>query len=389
MGQHPWFTGTGGFGQNGMTDPYRSHAGNRAERSAVHEELVKSRLQMSPDRDRTLRSKAYEMENSRMGGQQFQNYWGTPFYNSWNQSFNGQDVFQTERLRNSTLDPVSAHDKLTESALQLNASTLRSEGGMTPIKGDGGCNAMLMVSEIQEGHEEAQMTADPDCQDRLVENLKACMGDLRKLESKRKNLSMRFDFCLTEMFNQIDQGQTGYLTLNNLDNYAKQSGILMNREDWAIILDRHDRDKDGFLNFAEFTEIFAPYTIEYRKTMTNRSLLQVSTFYQYTVQTKKLLKDLLFSVVTALENFESNKFKVTNGIVANSNELFDLLDANKDGYITFTEFKDTLVGLGVRMSEQSGKLLFELFDKNADEKISYGEFHAANKNSVCVDYSKE
>ncbi len=162
----------------------------------------------------------------------------------------------------------------------------------------------------------------------------------------------------------------------------------MNREDWAIILDRHDRDKDGFLNFAEFTEIFAPYTPEYRKTMTNRSLLQVSTFYQYTIQTKKLLKDLLFSVVTALETFESNKFKITNGVVANSNELFDLLDANKDGYITFHEFKATLVGLGLRMSEQSGKLLFELFDKNADEKISYGEFHAANKNSVCVDTSK-
>jgi len=70
--------------------------------------------------------------------------------------------------------------------------------------------------------------------------------------------------------------------------------------------------------------LWAPYTPEYRKTMTNRSLLQVSAFTQYTVQTKKLLKDLLFSVVTMLENFESNKFKITNGLVANSNELFDM-----------------------------------------------------------------
>jgi len=174
-----------------------------------------------------------------------------------------------------------------------------------------------------------------------------------------------------------------------LDNYAKQSGILMNREDWAVILDRHDRDKDGFLNFAEFVEIFAPYTPEYRKTMRNRSLLQVSTFYQYTIQTKKLLKDLLFSIVTALENFESNKFKITNGVVANSNQVFDLLDANKDGVVTFNEFKETVVGLGVKISENSGKLLFELFDKDADGKVSFGEFHAANKNAICVDYLKE
>jgi Ca2+-binding EF-hand superfamily protein len=395
-GGHPGMYGSmyggqfAGMGpQFGNESSYRSHAGNRGEKSAVHEELLRSRLQTSPDRDRSQMSKAWEMEASRGHGAQFDSYRGTPFYNTWNSSMGNSGVFQTERLRNSTMDPVSAHDKLTESSLQLNASTMRSEGGMSPIKGDGGVNANLVESVIQEDGAEGQKEADPDCQDRLVDNLKACLGDLRKLESKRKNLSMRFDFCLTEMFNQIDQGQTGYLTLNNLDNYAKQSGILMNREDWAIILDRHDRDKDGFLNFAEFTEIFAPYTPEYRKTMTNRSLLQVSTFYQYTVQTKKLLKDLLFSVVTALENFESNKFKITNGVVANSNELFDLLDANKDGYITFHEFKATLVGLGLRMSEQSGKLLFDLFDKNADEKISYGEFHAANKNSVCVDYSKE
>jgi len=132
-----------------------------------------------------------------------------------------------------------------------------------------------------------------------------------------------------------------------------------------------------------------PYTPEYRKNMVNRSLIDIKKFNSYTVQTKKLLKDLLFSCVTSLENFEGAKFKVTCGVVANSNELFDLLDDNKDGFITFNEFRTVLADNQVKMSENLGKLLFQLFDKDADEKISYGEFHTPNKNFVCVDSIKE
>lgn len=170
--------------------------------------------------------------------------------------------------------------------------------------------------------------------------------------------------------------------MNNFDEYAKKSGIMMNREDWAVIIDRFDRDKDNCLNFVEFTEIFAPYTPEYRKTMVGRSKTEVSTFYQYTIQTKKLLKDLLFSVVTMLENFESNKYCITNGLVANSNEIFDLLDVKKDGFVTLQEFKEFFSESGIKMNDQISKLLFESFDKDADGRISFGEFHTPNKRTA-------
>jgi len=96
----------------------------------------------------------------------------------------------------------------------------------------------LVESQIQETGQDTQ--ADPECRNRLVSNLNNVLKDMKKLENKRKNLSMRFDFCLTEIFNQIDVGSTGYVTLNNLNSYSVQSGILMNRGDWAVILDRYD-----------------------------------------------------------------------------------------------------------------------------------------------------
>lgn len=61
-----------------FADPYRQVSGNRVERSAVHEEIVKNRLQMSPSRETTLRTKAAEVDASRVGRPH-----NDANYNSW------------------------------------------------------------------------------------------------------------------------------------------------------------------------------------------------------------------------------------------------------------------------------------------------------------------
>jgi len=354
-------------------DPYRQVSGNRVDRSAVHEEMVKSRLQMSPDRETTLRTRAAEVDASKSRRPYFDQFGGSFVgqQNSLHRSFGSPDVWQCDNLRRSTLQPITNEEKLNESQVAL--SPTKFTGTLETTNTNALEKSELMTDAKQ---------ADPECRGRFFTNVKAILSDFRKLEAKRKNLAMRFDFCLTEIFNQIDTSNTGYMTLNNFDEYAKKSGILMNREDWAVVVDRFDRDKDNCLNFAEFTQIFAPYTPEYRKTMTNRSQTQVSTFYQYTIQTKKLLKDLLFSVVQMLENFEAMKYGITNGLVANSNELFDELDSKKDGFVTQTEFKDYFAENGVKMSAHLAALLFESFDKDADGRISFGEFHTPNKRAA-------
>jgi len=197
---------------------------------------------MSPEREKTLRSRASEMEASRMRRPYYDHNYQHSFANSYHRSFGSPDVFAAERLRNSTMLPLTTEEKLNESQLQTDRSVLL-QSGKKAIPLESGDN--LLRSELMGDSNEIH-NADPDCKDRLFGSVRACLADFRKLESKRKNLSMRFDFCLTEIFNQIDSGKTGYLTLNNLDDWAKRSGILMNREDWALILDRYDRDKDSF-----------------------------------------------------------------------------------------------------------------------------------------------
>ena len=258
-----------------------------------------------------------------------------------------------------------------QSPTKLNHGEIRLGVDSHAISNDG-----LYQSELCDDGDDVDNTT------RLNNNLKDCVGDLVILEDKRKNLSMRFDFCLTESFSQFDVNKTGYVGLNDFDVYAKKSGIALTREDWAILIDRYDKDRDGYLSFSEFIEIFAPYTKNYRDTMTQRSTTNVEKFFDYTVQTKKLLKDLLYSCVTCEENFEHAKYKVTKGIVAVSNELFDLLDTDKDGYVSVSEFGDYLKAHAIKASAQNVRLLFDQFDKNKDGKISFGEFHRPTKNDA-------
>jgi hypothetical protein len=88
----------------------------------------------------------------------------------------------------------------------------------------------------------------------LVENIKECLTDQKTLEEKRINLSLRFDFCVGEFFQQCDGRKTGYVNLQDLWTYSKFSSFQMNKEDWCIVMDRYDRDRDGHLSLIEFSD---------------------------------------------------------------------------------------------------------------------------------------
>lgn len=106
-------------------------------------------------------------------------------------------------MRHSTIEPITNDEKLTESQIQ-ESPTKFNQTNRTETT-DQKCVA-LEKSELMTEPKQA----DPECKDRLFKNVRSMLTDFRKLEAKRKNLSMRFDFCLTEIFTQVDTGKTGY-----------------------------------------------------------------------------------------------------------------------------------------------------------------------------------
>merc|ERR1712151_183012 len=220
---------------------------------------------------------------------------------------------------------------------------------------------------------------DVETKRKLVFNLRGTIGDHRVLEEKRKNLAMRPDFALSELFTMVDTDKNGYANMNELCKWSEGGNINFTREDWAVMLDYFDRDNDTYLSFSEFSALFTPYTKEYKKTMTSRNGKGVAKFLDLSVQTKKLVRDLLYSIRLSFDNFEYNRHKVTGNSVAIANEVFDFLDRNKDGYVTMNEFVASLTDCGVKGTKQDFINLFSMIDLNNDEKISFEEFHNPGK----------
>lgn len=193
---------------------------------------------------------------------------------------------------------------------------------------------------------------------------------------------MRFDFCLGELFQQIDMRKTGYVNLNDLWTYSRFSSFQMNKEDWCVIMDRFDWDNDGHLSMVEFSGVFYPYTKQYRSKMQERSRMKGKNFKDYTIQTQKLVRDLLYSVVKGEENFEANKFRISGGSVSISNQLFDWLDVNNNKTIGFDEFSKNLQNNSVKSSLHQIRAVFDQFDKSGDGRVSFCEFHTPIKNDI-------
>lgn len=216
----------------------------------------------------------------------------------------------------------------------------------------------------------------------FIMNMQECLNDQKILEEKRINLALRFDFCVGEFFQQFDNRKTGYINLNDLWTYSKFSAFTMNKEDWCILLDRFDRDRDAHMNLIEFSEVFYPTTKGYRSKMAERSRLQGKAFRDFTIQTQKLVKDLLYSIVKAEENFEINKFRISGGSVTISNQIYDWIDANANKLIGFDEFSQTLQKNGVKANIKAMRAVFDQFDKDKNGNVSFAEFHTPIKNDV-------
>lgn len=213
----------------------------------------------------------------------------------------------------------------------------------------------------------------------MIVNLNDSIIDNKLLEEKRISLSMRYDFCLMEMFALVDSKNLNYLNLADFERFCYNNGISLCSADLCTVIDRYDKDRDGTLGFIEFCDIFLPKSVEYRRTMQDRIQRGIHSFYDFTAVTQNCIRDLLRSIVTVEDNFEENKFRLSDGRVLTSDEIFAFLDKWKTGYITQSEFNSKLNEAGVFCSESDAKTLFEQFDKNKDGRITFEEFHSPVK----------
>lgn len=174
-------------------------------------------------------------------------------------------------------------------------------------------------------------------------NFQDMMHDNAILEEKRKNLSLRPDFNIQEMFGMVNYNKNGFLTVEEFAIFVQKNPYLnLNASDIDLLFSRYDKDQDGVLSFHEFLSIFVPKTKEYRRNMMSRPEKGVGLFANLTCATQKMVKDLFKALVYIQINMEYNKADLSQGNWATSQKLFTYMDRYKDGFITYDEFERTL-----------------------------------------------
>lgn len=129
-----------------------------------------------------------------------------------------------------------------------------------------------------------------------------------------------------EIFNYFDKDRSGTITPDEFTKVLRSLGITLNRSELEEIMQDHDDNNDGSIDFPEFLSLLLKWTSN---------------------------KDL-----------EEEKMK----------EAFRKFDANGDGYITAIEFRFVMNGLGENLTEKEAEEIIKEVDINGDGRISYQEF---------------
>lgn len=98
-------------------------------------------------------------------------------------------------------------------------------------------------------------------------------------------------------------------------------------------------------------------------------------FANYTVQTQKLIKDILQTIIVVELGFLHNNIIACKEVIENSDQVFSMIDINNKGHVDFYDFCVAWQKIESKSAYSSHmlKVLYDQFDRDKDGLISYEE----------------
>lgn len=136
---------------------------------------------------------------------------------------------------------------------------------------------------------------------------------------------------LKHAFSQIDKNSDGYISKQELSEVMSQLGHIISNDELDDIIRAVDKDGNGLVDFKEFLNL-----------MDNNCLVQ--------------------------------------NVDEEMQHLFSMIDRNNDGFITEKEIKIMMKGLGEKVRKKDIRKMIKEADQNKDGKISFNEFKTMVQN---------
>ena len=211
-----------------------------------------------------------------------------------------------------------------------------------------------------------------DSEEGLVNCLKELIRDFRQIEEVRICLSKRLDFTIEEFYKLVDMGLTGLVSHHDLMDVLRLLKIEATLEDALLLINRFDKDRDGYLKAEEFVDLVAPFSDEFRESLISRKPRGVRTFKDYSERTKEILRQVLEVAIMNEKNADYQREVVRR----KKDVLFELMDKQGRGSVSLEDLGDLLAEHGFGTTHRELNAIIQKFDFKKDGRISYGEFVA-------------
>ena len=215
-----------------------------------------------------------------------------------------------------------------------------------------------------------------------------------RIEHIKKNLALREDLSLKEIFSLFDKDQNNYISINNFQIICKKIFNLFPTLDQVkLVFKRYkhnkskkpkekekDKDKEKYiLNLDEFIKMMSPKKAEYINIINKKNEID-KTNTKLSVKSKKILIELIKCLIQK----ESDYYKVRNKFDENCLELLwkEITKYSKNNdKINKKQMNKFLEKYGYILQEKQIDNIFFIFDKEQKGKIKKNDF----REEMCSD----
>lgn len=217
-----------------------------------------------------------------------------------------------------------------------------------------------------------------DDESELVRGFKEQIALENELEDAKNKLALQPDFNLPDAFDLLDRHMFSSLSATELSDSLALNGVYTISEDVFLFVKRYDRNGDGRISYAEFSDAFMPKSASISTSLQLRrahySILRAPRSEYFSSYTRDLFFKTMrvhFSVESSAENLRRRLLRRPG---FSATDAFTAVDSDRNGFITRDEFKRILREYGFFPTETELQWLVDRYDRDRDGRISYSEF---------------
>eukprot|EP00825_Cyclidium_porcatum_P035702 TRINITY_DN3747_c0_g1_i2.p1 TRINITY_DN3747_c0_g1~~TRINITY_DN3747_c0_g1_i2.p1 ORF type:complete len:241 (-),score=26.68 TRINITY_DN3747_c0_g1_i2:249-971(-) len=181
-------------------------------------------------------------------------------------------------------------------------------------------------------------------------------------------------------FQCFDQDNNNYISFDEFSKQLKIIGVKLPKEQVKVFFKRYIRHGIKQINFKDFSSIFLPSSLKYRKIILAKD--QTANKVRDELRIKELFDRVTISLIAfILEssvlnecNNEDLRIKLFSKKHLNFKNLFLKYDQNKDGIWEIGDLVCFVEQNEMCYSEQQIQILFQRLDKNYDDQVLLKEF---------------